>query len=346
MPFEPPRSRNRTPASEPYTSATGSERRRVPAWLMSGVLHGVILVLLALISPVREGRVGAEPTRRAAITLVQQSGSAVEYFSEESDAAATDATSATTEDDSSSQNAALPSVEDLSLDLSGLLPDANERNTAGLGAAITDALPGAGQLTAGAGTSKKIGNSAKTYVFGVEGEGSVFLYVFDRSESMKGYQGRPLAAAKSELIKSLRALDSIHQFQIIFYNDRVSAFNPFEPQRARLMFADETNKQLAEDFVRQTSAAGGTRHMEPLRLALRLAPDVVFFLTDAAYPQLSAAELDELRRSNAGTVINTIEFGAGPLPGGDNFLKRLARQNDGQHVYVDVTKLPARTTVE
>jgi hypothetical protein len=183
-------------------------------------------------------------------------------------------------------------------------------------------------------------------VFGVEGEGSVFLYVFDRSDSMNGYQGRPLAAAKAELIESLRGLDSIHQFQIIFYNDRVTAFNPLEPQPPRLMFADATNKQLAEAFVRQIRASGGTRHMVPLRLALRLAPDVVFFLTDAAYPQLSNAELDELRRSNTGTVINTIEFGAGPQMGGDNFLKKLARQNGGRHAYVDVTRLPARSVRE
>jgi hypothetical protein len=313
---------------------------------MSGVLHGVILVLLALISPARQGPAGAEPPRRAAIALVQQSGAAVEYFSEENASAATDTTIATAESDPSSPDSALPNAEDLSLDLSGLLPDANRQNAAGLGAGIADALPGAGQLTSGVGTSKKIGNSTRTHVFGAGGEGSVFLYVFDRSDSMKGYQGRPLAAAKSELIRSLKALDSIHQFQIIFYNDRVSALNPFEPRPPQLMFADEANRQLAEDFVRRINASGGTRHMEPLRLALRLAPDVIFFLTDAAYPQLSAAELDELRRSNAGTVINTIEFGAGPLPGGDNFLKKLARQNDGQHVYVDVTKLPVRAAME
>jgi hypothetical protein len=81
-------------------------------------------------------------------------------------------------------------------------------------------------------------------------------------------------------------------------------------------------------------------------LALRLVPDVVFFLTDAAYPQLTNAELDEVRRSNAGTVIHTIEFGAGPQMGGDNFLMKLARQNDGRHTYVDVTQLPARGAVE
>jgi Ca-activated chloride channel family protein len=75
-----------------------------------------------------------------------------------------------------------------------------------------------------------------------------------------------------------------------------------------------------------------------------MTPDVVFFLTDAEQPQLSASELAEVRRLNRGeSVINTIEFGSGTFPGGENFLIRLARQNRGRHVYVDVTKLPQTT---
>lgn len=66
------------------------------------------------------------------------------------------------------------------------------------------------------------------------------------------------------------------------------------------------------------------------------------FLTDAGEPQLTASELEKLRQLNTGTVINAVEFGIGPDPGGDNFLVRLARQNGGQHVYIDVTRLPGR----
>jgi len=159
---------------------------------------------------------------------------------------------------------------------------------------------------------------------------------------MNGYEGRPLAASKAELIRSLQSLQAVHQFQIIFYNSQVTAFNPSPSQPPQLMFATEQNKALAAQFIRNVPADNGTRHMEPLRLALRLAPDVVFFLTDAGEPQLSPADLESLRRLNVGTVINAIEFGTGPDPGGDNFLARLARQNDGQHVYVDVTRLPGR----
>ena len=159
---------------------------------------------------------------------------------------------------------------------------------------------------------------------------------------MNDYQRRPLAASRAELVKSLQSLQPTHQFQILFYNSGVTAFNPSRAQRPQLMFATEQNKKLAAQFVEQVPASNGTQHMAPLRLALRLAPDVIFFLTDAGEPQLTASELESLRRLNAGTVINAIEFGIGPDPGGDNFLVRLARQSGGQHVYIDVTRLPAR----
>ena len=71
-----------------------------------------------------------------------------------------------------------------------------------------------------------------------------------------------------------------------------------------------------------------------------MGPDVLFFLTDANEPVLSPGDIAELgRRNRAGAIINCIEFGVGPFSGGDNFLMRLARQNRGQHVYVDVTAL-------
>jgi hypothetical protein len=182
----------------------------------------------------------------------------------------------------------------------------------------------------------------RTSVFGVEGQGSTFVYVFDRSGSMSEYGGRPLAAAKSELVKSLEGLRPTNQFLIIFYNHEMAVFNPYHPQSPRLIFGDEASKGLAEQFVRGIRAAGGTRHMEPLKQALRLGPDVIFFLTDAAEPEITARELGEIETLNRGSVINTIEFGAGLAPEGDNFMKRLARQNAGRHVYVDVTQLPRR----
>jgi hypothetical protein len=107
------------------------------------------------------------------------------------------------------------------------------------------------------------------------------------------------------------------------------------------LFASDENKNLATSFVEQMTAIGGTRHVEALVLALGMSPDVVFFLTDAAEPQLSPAELSAIRRRNRSeATIHAIEFGSGPRPRGENFLMRLARENHGKHVYVDVSMLP------
>jgi von Willebrand factor type A domain len=191
-------------------------------------------------------------------------------------------------------------------------------------------------------SSRLFSEVTRTSVFGLEGQGSTFVYLFDRSGSMSDFEGRPLAAAKAELLKSLQVLRATNQFQIIFYNHELAPFNPYHPQPPRLMFGDERTKEQAEQFVRQIRANGGTRHVEPLKLALRLAPDVVFFLTDAAEPELTAQQLEEIARLNRGTVIQAIEFGVGPAAGRDNFMMKLARQSGGRYVYVDVTQLPNR----
>jgi hypothetical protein len=176
-------------------------------------------------------------------------------------------------------------------------------------------------------------------VFGAEAQGSKFVYVFDRSGSMEGFGGRPLLAAKRELIRSLADLHDTCQFQIIFYNERPQVFRT-GPGNPQLVWGNRAGKEQAERFVRGIKANGGTRHLEALRMALGMSPDVVFFLTDADEPRLTNDELQRVRRWNRSATIHSIEFGFGPQRNAESFLARLARQNDGQHIYVDVSRLP------
>jgi hypothetical protein len=205
-----------------------------------------------------------------------------------------------------------------------------------------ESAPAKGKKPRKAAPSKWPSEVTRTDVFGIEGRGSTFVYVFDRSGSMTEYQGRPLAAAKAELIKSLEVLRATHQFQIIFYNHEVTVFNPLRPQPPRMVFGTDQNKQAAEQFISQIHGAGGTNHLDPLRLALGLAPDVIFFLTDATDPPFTQQQLAEVKRANRGSVLHTIEFGVGPAKASENFMVQLARQSGGQYVYLDVTQLPAR----
>lgn len=183
----------------------------------------------------------------------------------------------------------------------------------------------------------KQGGKGRTSLFGITGEGYKFVYVFDRSGSMGGEGRESLRAVKAELAKSLEHLDSVHQFQIVFYNERPVAFNPTGTP-GRLVFATDENKQRATRFVDSISADGGTAHEDALRLAIRMHPDVIYFLTDADDPKLSADQLAKIRDLAAGTIINCVEFGPGPKPDGTSFLETLAKQNGGSYVYIDISK--------
>jgi hypothetical protein len=176
----------------------------------------------------------------------------------------------------------------------------------------------------------------QTSVFGVQGKGSKFIYVFDRSASM---EGRPLAAAKKQLLESLQSLETVQQFHIIFFNTKTQSFDISGGGR-RIAFASDRNKKLAANFVGGITADGGTDRMYALREALNFAPDVIFFLTDADDP-MSPSEMAELARANRRlqASICVIEFGKNPAPTPNDFLARLAHDNGGQYGYVDTTKL-------
>ena len=316
-------------------------RLAVPSWLVSAVFHAVLMVVLAIVLQM-ESRTGAAPERTAEVGIVlrHQQGEK-DYF--EGPESQSDRQQHESSDDRAS----------------------DAQDTAGLAEAIaeappsdpTDALPtglprlGPGDLegggigsaggaanAAGGRTSHKAGGEARTSVFGLEGEGYKFVYVFDRSASMGGSGFTPMDAAKGQLLASLAGLEETHQFQIIFYNERPWRFQPTgDPDR--LLFATERNKTLAERFIRGVTADGATRHEDALLAALRLSPDVVFFLTDADEPKLYPPQLTKIARRAAGVTIHCIEFGVGPQQDPNNFLVQLARQNGGRHAYVDTTKL-------
>ncbi|MHB0957828.1 MAG: vWA domain-containing protein [Pirellulaceae bacterium] len=343
----PPRSSDVRPAAEVVTSwESGRDalpwRKEMGAWLLSMAFHVALLVALALAIPVSLRGVALEPARGGGIVLARGEEGEVEYF-----AGGEAASHAADEPQSEATlQAALPSGEQIPVELPGALPT-SDGSVASSG--VDAALPSASGFTGGSGagsgrgSGRGSGNYARTSIFGAQGTGNKLVYVFDRSASTDGYQGRPLAAAKRELMASLNDLQDVHQFQIVFYNERPTVFNPTYPQPPRMLFGDSPTKRLAKNFVRGVVSAGSTHHLDALKLALGMRPDVIFFLTDAGEPQLTASEVEEVRQRNqrVGAQLNTIEFGVGPTSGGRNFLVRLAEENDGQYVYVDVTRLPS-----
>ncbi len=323
--------------SETDTSATGLElaremqaRRPVSAWMMSTLLHATLVVLLGVTWKVMPRGAAIESARKVGIVLVHEQKGKREYIDPTVNDSAQDASAA-----AAALSAAMPNANESPSDFSSALPGAANVASGG----NTESLLDATDLT-GDGSPRRGGQEegTSTKVFGITGVGTNFVYVFDRSGSMDNFGGRPLLAAKTELLRSLDDLDSVHQFQIIFYNEKPKIFS-LVPGREELIWGETENKLRATNFVRQIRADGGTEHMGALTKALRMGPDVIFFLTDADQPKLTYGELQRVQRLNRGATIHAIEFGAGPGLVGDNFLKKLARQNGGQHAYVDVRTL-------
>jgi hypothetical protein len=315
----------------------------LPPWLMSTTMHLCAFTLLSLyITAQPRGAANVEAPRTIGITLAKVSGNTTNYLQDGDSDSAPPQTGTNTPAKATAGENALPELTD-AVGPGPQLPMGD--GNIGVAGLPSEGLVGANGLTQGSGTGlgkRSVGDGSigETTVFGVKGRGTRFVYVFDRSASMSGYDGRPLAAAKRELLSSLQSLDKIHQFQIIFYNDKPHVMNLQPAAQPQLLYGDDQGKKLAATFVGGVVADGGTRHMEALLLAIQMRPDVIFFLTDADEPKLTSADLRKIRERSRGTSINAIEFGSGPSSGRYTFLQQLAAENNGQHVYVDVTSLP------
>lgn len=186
----------------------------------------------------------------------------------------------------------------------------------------------------GAGGNGKGRGGGGTSFFGHQANGTRFVYLLDASASMYDYNA--IAVAKAELLSSLQRLDTTQQFEIIFYNDKAHPLVGPDG-KSQLFWGTETNRTLASQFIRSIDPEGGTRHLDAVLAALGYGPDVLFFLTDAGEPILYPGDLEKIKKRNNGrSRIFTIEFGKGANLRTDNYLKKLARDNDGSHVYRDV----------
>jgi Ca-activated chloride channel family protein len=176
--------------------------------------------------------------------------------------------------------------------------------------------------------------------FGIWDAGAKFIYVIDRSGSMFSYNA--MQAAKNELLSSLQSLRRSQQFQVVFYNLDPQWMKAPGKTDFQYFPASESNRRLAGQFIAQVQPDGGTQHLPALQLALRLHPDVIFFLTDAGEPAMKPDELEEIRRLNGGrSRIHCVQFGLQDepkAPVAPNFLRTLAAQNNGDYAYENVKR--------
>jgi VWA domain-containing protein len=172
--------------------------------------------------------------------------------------------------------------------------------------------------------------------FGIWDAGAKFVYVIDCSGSMFSY--RAIEAAKNELLSSLGSLKRSQQFQIVFYNLDQRWLKAPGKTDFQYFPASTSNRRLAAQFIAEVQPDGGTLHLPALKLALRLHPDVIYFLTDAGEPAMKPEEMEQIRQANAGlSRIHCIQFGMNDNAAAD-FLRKLAADNNGDFAYQNVKR--------
>ena len=316
-------------AGYPTGPQSAVNSRGLPAFALSFLLHlSLLTALLLLLAQFPRGASEVE-NRAGGIVLVNQQADSTEYLSEgdvleasspeQTMAAATESTA--------------PELE-LPPDLPGL--ESGTSLNDGVAEEVAQSLTGADKMITTPKEPGLVGGRVTTEVFGVTGTGSRFVYVFDRSQSMAGGgNNSPMLAARQALIKSLQSLPQTSQFQIIFYNGDTRIFNP--DGRAGVYFAEEQFKRKAIEFIRSVKPDGGTDHLNALKAAFKLAPDVIFLLTDAEGGFTNDELRQVVRYNRSAAVINTIEFGQ--RQGSDRSLEQISRTSGGQYLFKNVRSL-------
>lgn len=117
--------------------------------------------------------------------------------------------------------------------------------------------------------------------FGISAQGHEFVYVLDRSSSMRGSRYRRAAA---ELIRSVNQLSKEQSFYVLlFSNKTVRLFG--DQGKPGCVPATDANKERLRKWLERTAPDGNTDPREALYLALSLKPSAIFMLSDGEFTE-------------------------------------------------------------
>ena len=159
--------------------------------------------------------------------------------------------------------------------------------------------------------------------------GHSFVFVVDCSLSMnhphESIAGTRLNRLKLEIVNSISSLppeDSV--FYVIFFNHEAVPM----PGRGMRTPTEESKLDLLK-WMSQVHASGQTDPRAALRMALRLKPDVIYFLTDGTFTPQVRKDLRTLNQRQ--TEIHTFTLGEKQ---GEPLMRLIAESNGGQYHFV------------
>jgi hypothetical protein len=164
--------------------------------------------------------------------------------------------------------------------------------------------------------------------FGISEPGQRFVYVVDCSLSMNhphaSVSKTRFRRLKLELVKSIGKMEPTQEFFIIFFNQQAVPM----PARA-LQLASPQNKQRYLEWAAKIRADGDTDPRVAISLAIRLRPDVIYFLTDGSFEPKAKRALQKLSQQRV--TIHTFAMGNRE---GEQILRQIAQRNNGKFYFI------------
>jgi len=157
-----------------------------------------------------------------------------------------------------------------------------------------------------------------------QGEGNRFIFIIDKSGSMKG--GR-FAAAQNALIQSLRRLRPGKSFFLFMYDDKSEQF----PSR-RWLTASNSDKNAAIRWIQQASTGGGTNPLDYMKNAFGMKPSTIWLLSDGKFTdENGVVQLIRSLNRNKAVRVNTMALVDDV---GGKILQQIAAENRGAYRFI------------
>jgi len=193
---------------------------------------------------------------------------------------------------------------------------------------VTSGTSGDGGNGNGRGDGTGDGQGAGVPFFELRAEGRRFVYVVDGSLSMNhpypGEYKTRFNRLKIEMARSISKLNAESEFFIIFFNDQAHPMPAAAMQPARSDIRAKSFQWLAS-----VMAEGRTDPRPALKMALKMRPDVIYFLTDGEFPPEIARDLEKLTQREV-----TVHTFALANPDAEATLRVVAERNGGKYTFV------------
>ena len=214
---------------------------------------------------------------------------------------------------------------------------ANDMPSLGATGTGSGGIPGVGDGSGGGGGNGLGlgGGGGSASFFGTGGKGQRFAFIVDISGSMSN--GAKFETAMRELARSIDALPDFAYFYIALFESKTVT----PPMQTGWIRARKPMVRQVVRWLGTVEPNGGTEPRNAFLqvFSLDVRPDVIFFLTDGIFNDISLEELNALNARGKRVVMNAVAFGA-PGEVDQSLLRTIASQSGGQYRFVPTEAAP------